>query len=187
MKTVTPLLSAALLLAACVEAPAAGRPGDAVTQAIEAGGKFVGVQGPKIPQAPPFLGVADTNFHVLRSWIDRRTGETAHQLYVEDSYSGRKREWNAARDGDGRALRFIAISQNEIACSPGCSYAEEFAAALPEDELRSHPQGLTVFFTAKSGEQMAIPVAGPLIAQQLAAVDAAKRASAAAVQSGSTR
>lgn len=179
MRAVTVFLSVALL-AGCVEASAAGRPGDAVTQAIEAGGKFVGVQSPKIPQGAPFFGVTETNFHVLRSWIDRRTGETAHQLYVEDSYAGKKREWNAARDGEGRTLRFIPISLNEITCNPGCSYAEEFAAALPEDELRAHPQGLTVFFTAKSGEQMAIPVSGDLIVKQLAAVDAARRAGAAA-------
>jgi hypothetical protein len=180
IKTAAALCVGALLLAGCVAAPAAPQSGDAVTEAIAEGGKFVGVLGPKVPQGEPFLGVTDTNFHALRSWIDRRTGETVHQLYVEDSYLGRKRQWNAAQDMTGRVLRFIPISSKEISCAPGCSYAEEFAAALPEDELRANPQGITVFFGAKSGAQMAIPVSGELIAKQLAGVDAARRASAAA-------
>ena len=81
--------------------------------------------------AEPFLGVAGTNFYTLRTWIDRRTGETVHQLYVSDSYAGPPRDWNAARDAQGRPLRFIPISKNEITCQPSCSYAEEFAAAIP--------------------------------------------------------
>ena len=174
------LLAGALLLAGCAAAPAANSSGDAVTEAIAEGGKFVGVLGPKVQQGEPFLGVAGTNFHALRSWIDRRTGETVHQLYVEDSYAGAKRGWDAAQDTRGKPLRFISISDREITCAPACSHAEEFAAALPEDELRANPQGLTVFFSAKSGAQMAIPVSGDLIAKQLAAVDAAQRASAAA-------
>jgi hypothetical protein len=182
MRTVAPLFACGLLLAGCVAAPNAGVSGDTVTQAIAEGGKFVGVLGPRVQQADPFLGVSGTNFHALRSWIDRRTGETVHQLYVEVSYSGRKREWNAAQEAVGRPLRFVSISSKEITCAPGCSYAEEFAAALPEQELRSNPQGITVFFKAKSGAQMAIPVSGDLIAKQLAGVDAARRASAAAVQ-----
>lgn len=173
-------LIACALLAGCAAVPAAETSGDAVTQAIAEGGKFVGVLGPRVPQDAPFLGVSGTNFHALRSWIDRRTGETVHQLYVEDSYTGPKRDWSAAQDAAGRKLRFISISSKEITCAPGCSYAEEFAAALPEQELRASPQGITVFFSAKSGAQMAIPVSGELIAKQLAGVDAARRASAAA-------
>ena len=179
-RVASPILAGALLLTGCVVAPAAGTPGDAVTQAIAEGGKFVGVLGPRVPQGEPFLGVAGTNFHALRSWIDRRTGETVHQLYVEESYSGPKREWNAAQQAVGKPLRFISISSKEISCEPGCSYAEEFAAALPEQELRASPQGITVFFSAKSGRQMAIPVTADLIAKQLAGVDATRRASAAA-------
>jgi hypothetical protein len=180
MRNVASLLACGLLLSGCVVAPAAVVSGDAVTQAIAEGGKFVGVLGPRVPQGEPFLGVAGTNFHALRSWIDRRTGETVHQLYVEESYSGPKRDWDAAQESIGKPLRFIPISSKEITCAPGCSYAEEFAAALPEQELRANPQGITVFFSAKSGAQMAIPVSGDLIAKQLAGVDAARRASVAA-------
>jgi len=180
MRTAAIWLACALLLGGCAAAPAAPESGDAVTQATAEGGKFVGVLGPKVQQGEPFLGVPDTNFHALRSWIDRRTGETRHQLYVEDSYTGRQRHWNAAQDLKGKPLRFVSISDRQITCTPACSYAEEFAAALPDQALRANPQGITVFFSAKSGAQMAIPVSGELLAKQLAGVEAARRASAAA-------
>lgn len=180
IKSTVALLACGVLTAGCAAAPAAGTPGDVVTQAIAEGGKFVGILGPRVLQGEPFLGISGTNFHALRSWIDRRTGETVHQLYVEDSYAGRKRDWNAAQEGASKPLRFIPISAKEVTCAPACSYAEEFAAALPEQELRASPQGITVFFSAKSGAQMAIPVSGELIAKQLAGVDAARQASAAA-------
>ena len=141
--------AAALLLAAALAgcggvastppggAPAAGRQPTEIAVSTEQGGRFIGLTGPRRQHAEPFLGVPDTNFYALRSWIDRQSGETVHQLYVSDSYAGPPRDWNAARDAQGRPLRFIPISKNEITCQPSCSYAEEFAAAIPETELRS--------------------------------------------------
>jgi len=97
-----------------------------------------------------------------------------HQLYVEDSYFGAERNWEAAADPAGQKLRFIAISKNQITCENGCSYAEEFAAGLPEALLRARPQGLPITFTAHSGARQTIIVPGDLIAKQLAAVDEAR-------------
>src|SRR5215471_11548734 len=122
--------------------------------------RFIGLIGTKAQHAPPFLGVPDTNFYCLRSFIDRQTGEALHQLYVSDSYSGAERHWNAARDGAGQRLRVVEISQEEITCSGDCSYAEEFAAILPESALRASPQGLGVTFTARSGAEKTIFVPG---------------------------
>jgi len=51
----------------------------------------------------------------------------------------------------GRPLRFFTISENEITCTPACSYVEEFAVTLPEGELRARPRGLVVVFAAASG------------------------------------
>jgi hypothetical protein len=167
-----------LFLAACAEGPSPARPvtipADAVATTVEQGGKFVTLVGPMAQHSEPFLGVPGTNYDSLRSMIDTRTGDATHQLYVEDSYAGAKREWNAAQDAKGKALRFIPIKVSEISCDNGCAYAEEFAAAIPEADLRANPQALTVFFNAKSGKQMAIPISGSLIAKQLAAVDAAR-------------
>ena len=145
-----------------------------VTRTVEQGGRFITLAGPRIQHAEPFLGVPGTNFYTLRSWLDTRTGETAYQLYVEDSYFGAERNWRAARDLRGQELRFIPISKNEITCEQGCSYAEEFAAALPEALLRAKPERLAVSFTAQSGAQATIIVPGELIQKQLAATDQAR-------------
>lgn len=137
--------------------------------------RFVGVIGTRAQHSPPFLGVPQTNFFCLRSFIDRQTGETLHQLYVSDSYSGAERDWNAAHDAAGRPLRFVEISRHEIACDGGCSYAEEFAANIPESELRANPQDLSVTFTARSGDAKTIVVSGSQISAQLAAVEARRQ------------
>ena len=108
----------------------------------------------------------------MRSFVDQRTGETLHQLYVSDSYTGAERHWNGAHDGAGRPLRFIPVSHQEISCAGSCAYAEEFAATIPEGELRASPQSLTVIFTSASGAEKRITISGAQIAAQLAAVEA---------------
>jgi hypothetical protein len=170
--------AAALLaaLAGCAgpaEAPSAAGPA-ATSVTAEPGGRFVTFVGPRRQHAEPFLGVPGTNFFALRSWLDTRSGEVSHQLYVEDSYFGAEKKWEKARDKTGGSLRFVAIAKNEISCDQGCSFAEEFAVALPEALLRANPQGLSVTIAAHSGAERTIAVPGDLVARQLAAVDAAR-------------
>ena len=137
----------------------------------EQGGRFIAFVGPKQQHTEPFLGVSDTNYFALRSWLDNKTGEVAHQLYVEDSYDGGPHRWNGAHDQDNKPLVFVPISRNEITCDLGCAYADEFAAALPEDYLRAHPGGLTVTFAALDGKTLTVTVPPNLVALELAAVD----------------
>ena len=182
LRLLMPVLLA--VLAGCAGATSAPPPNpqsvDAVSQSVEQGGRFIALVGPRRQHAEPFLGVAGTNFAALRSWIDTRGGERVTQLYVEDSYFGGERNWEKARDAAGQALKFIAISKNEISCENGCSYAEEFAAELPEKLLRASPAGLSITFTAKLGLGKTIAVPGELVAKQLAALDAARPVPAAA-------
>ncbi len=181
------LLAASLgfALTGCVQpAPPATAPGAAIAQPGSDDGasvvparenlspRYIALVGPKAQHGPPFLDVPGTNFYCLRSLIDRQTGETAHQLYVSDSYSGSERGWNSARDGAGDALDLVPVSRHEITCEGGCSYLEEFAANLPESELRASAKGLWVTFTARSGAEKRIFISGDRIAMQLAAVDA---------------
>jgi predicted small lipoprotein YifL len=179
MKGTAKHLPAALLLlalAACggsTSAPPSPQSADEVTRTVEQNGKFIELVGPRRQHDPPFLGVPGTNYSLLRSLIDTRSGDTVHQLYVEDSYFGTKREWNAAHGPAGAELHFVPVSLNQISCDNGCSYAEEFGADLPESLLRASPQGLTVGFTAKSGAKLTIAVPGELIQKQLAAADRA--------------
>jgi hypothetical protein len=182
----------AALLAGCAAMSAAPRPvapgaqpAGTVTRTVEQGGRFLKLVSPRVQHAEAFLGVPGTNIYALRSWIDTRSGETVHQLYVSDSYSGTERNWEAARDARGESLRFIAISQNEITCERVCSYVEEFAAALPEPLLRASPAGLAVTFTARSGATKTIAVAGDLVQQQIAAIDASRAGLAVATAAAS--
>jgi hypothetical protein len=133
--------------------------------------RFITFVGAKAQHAPPFLGIPETNFYCLRSFVDRWTGETAHQLYVTDSYFGAERGWNAAR-GAGTPLPFVAIGHDEISCNAGCSYVEEFAAKLSESALRTSPVGLAVTFSSRSGDEKTIVVPAERITAQLAAIDA---------------
>jgi hypothetical protein len=139
-------------------------------------GRYIALVGPQAQHAPRYLGTPGTNFYCLRSFVDRKTGETAHQLYVSDSYDGAERNWDAARNGAGGALIFIPISHDEIACDRGCSYAEEFAANIPDSELRAQQQGLAVTFTDHAGDEKTITVSAGQIAAQLAAVAAQQAA-----------
>lgn len=160
-----------LALAGCGTAPV--QLANAVAMSREQGGRFIALVGPRTQHEEPFLGVPSTNFFALRSWIDTRTGEVIHQLYVEDSYFGAKRTWNAA-SANGQPLRFVPITINEITCEQNCSYAEEFAAAIPEAELRNATSGLTVTFAARSGAQKTIAVPGELVRAQVVGLDRAR-------------
>ena len=146
-------------------------------------GRFIAFVSPRLQHSEPYLGVAGTNFFALRSWYDAKTGETAHQVYVSDSYQGGPYRWDGVHDLEKKALRFVTIARNEITCESGCSYFDEFAAAVPEDYLKAHASGLALTFTSKSGKSLAVAVPGNLIREQLAAVDtiraAAPHASAA--------
>jgi len=166
----------------------APQPGaDQVEMTKEQGGKFLAFVGPKLQHTEAFLGVEDTNYFCLRSWLDTRNGEVAHQVYVEDSYYGSPYRWDGAHDTDNKKLRFIAISRNEISCDQGCSYADEFAAALPEDLLRAHrDSGLTVTFTAQTGKTLSVNVPGRFIAEELTAVEATRAALAANAKAAQT-
>jgi hypothetical protein len=158
-------------------APAAGSPqtrsGSTVVEAREhVSGRFIALIGPKAQHAPPYLDTSGTNFYCLRSLIDQKTGETVDQLYVSDSYDGAERNWSSAHDGAGQSLRFIPISRHKIGCDGTCSYLEEFAADIPETDLRTSPQGFAVTFVDGAGDQKTITLSADQISAQLTALDA---------------
>jgi hypothetical protein len=149
----------------------------------EQDGRFIAFVGPKKQHTEPFLGVEGTNFFCLRSWLDNKTGDTAHQLYVADSYYGGPFLWNGVYDSADTKLKFIAISRNQISCEQGCSFADEFAASLPEAYLRTHRDGFAVTFTSSNGKTLAVSVPPALITAQLDAVDTVKAVAAKAAAS----
>jgi hypothetical protein len=171
-----------MALTACAQlTPRQTDSGVLVTEAREdSSHRFILFIGPRAQHAPPFLDIPDTNFYCLRSFVDRRTGETAHQLYVTDSYFGAERGWNAARDSAGAPLPFVAIGHDEISCDAGCSYVEEFAANLPESLIRASSDRLAVTFSSRSGDKKTIVVPGERVTAQLAVIDATRSPAPAA-------
>jgi hypothetical protein len=149
------------------------------------GGRFIAFVGPRRQHTQEFLGVPDTNYFALRSWYDNKTAEAAHQLYIEDSYYGGPYTWDGVHDADGKALKFIPISRNQISCEQGCAYADEFAAELPEDYLRAHQSGLALTFTASDGKNLPVAVPGDLVVEELAAVDTVRAVAAKAAANAS--
>ena len=146
----------------------------------EQGGRFIAFVSPKQQHTEPFLGVDDTNYFCLRSWLDNKTGETAHQLYAEYSYYGGPYQWNGVYDTDNTNLKLIPISHNQITCDQGCSFADELAAALPEDYLRAHKDGFAVTFTSSNGKTLAVKVPAGMVTAEINAVDAVKEIAAKA-------
>jgi len=187
----------ALGLAACAPMAQQGMPVPAggtspapnaagIVTKTENNGRYVIVIGPHQQHGSPFFGIADTNYYVLRSLIDRSNGKTAHQLYVENSYIGPEHRWDTARDGWGQPLTFIPISHHELNCEGGrCAYADEFAASIPEAELRGSTRGLEVTFSGgKTHDKQVISVPGNLVALQLSAFDAARAAPPGSIPAG---
>jgi hypothetical protein len=164
-------------LAACSvltpSGPGAAKPADGPTLAVreDLSGRFIAVTGAKIQDNPASVDPPDTNYSCLRSFIDRRTGETAHQLYVAASYDF-NHDWTTARDDSGRKLEFIPISRLEIVCDRNhdCSYAEEFAANFSQHELTENPRGFSVTFSDRAGNAQTIVVSAEQITAQLAAL-----------------
>lgn len=170
------------IAAACAPVTPQPSPGPATTSATTTvavrenlSGRFIALIGPKAQHDPMYLDTPGTNFFCLRSFIDRQSGEIAHQLYVAASYD-QKREWDTVRDSAGLPLPFIPISRYPIACDGknNCSYAEEFAATIPEGELRANPSGLAIIFSDRAGNAETINVSAKQIGAQLAAVEAHK-------------
>jgi hypothetical protein len=174
-------IAAALIgaqLTACASPPPPAGPnaetpetGSAVAIREDLSGHFLAVIGLKVQDDPPYFETPGTNFSCLRSFIDRRSGKTAHQLYVAASYDG-NHDWSAAHDSAGHVLEFIPISRLEIACDrkDHCSYAEEFAAKLPQNGLTENRQGFAVTFTDRAGKAQTIIVSADQIAAQLTAL-----------------
>jgi hypothetical protein len=145
--------------------------GETVEITKQQNGRFVAFVSQRLQHSEPYLGVAGTNFFALRSWYDTKTGETAHQVYVSDSYHGGPYKWDGVHDLDKKALRFVAIGRHDITCEAGCSYFDEFAAVLPEDYLQAHKGGLALTFTARDGKSLAVAVPGNVVNEELIAVD----------------
>ena len=116
----------------------------------------------------------------IRSFVDKRSGEVDHQLYVHVSYVGDRRRYEIATDDHATSLPFARIERDRGACKYGnCDYDEDFGLGLRDAVLRERAgAGFQIKVVAHSGDSMILSIAPGQILPQLAAVDAYRRAHA---------
>lgn len=140
----------------------------------------VKVEDSKFENAVTFIGIEGRhvgnqyNRYFLRSFMNKKSGQVAHQLYVSDHYDGYWEIWSRANSEDAQPLEFVSISRDVVYCGSGyagCSLSEVFGAFIPDTDLRTHQDGYSVKFYAKSGKQMVIRLSSEQIRKQLKAID----------------
>jgi hypothetical protein len=135
--------------------------------------KDITLMGIEASFAPSLGSHANSDF--IRRVVNKKTGETAHQLYVQNYYTGHWRQWDAARDENADPLQFATIKKEVVACANSiCTRAEIFRADLDDALLRRRAasgEPYRIMFSAKSGREMVISIAPRQIRAQLAAID----------------
>ena len=114
----------------------------------------------------------------MRSFVDKRSGEISHQLYIHVSYFGERRRYEVATDDHAMSLPFVRIDRQRGACHYGdCDYDEDFGFELSDKTLRERAgAGFQVKVVAHSGDSIILTIAPGQIVPQLAIVDAYRRA-----------
>jgi PDZ domain len=145
----------------------------------------VSIQDDQYSQSATFVGtkLADNPFGgvfklwFIRSFVDKKTGLTTHQLYVETSYIGDWHFYQSAADDTATALPFIPIDRQVGSCRGGCDFDETFALRLEESALRARAAtGFSVKVSAKDGTAFVVAVPSGQIQPQLVAIDNYKAA-----------
>lgn len=115
----------------------------------------------------------------IRSWMDRQTGQTRHQLYWNLMYSDQAwRFYSRSNDDSARSLRTVEINRNVVTCAGsryrGCTYSETMGAELDEGVLRAAGRAgrnYCVKFYARSGNETIACVTAEMINAQFEAID----------------
>jgi hypothetical protein len=140
----------------------------------------VKIEDSQFDEAATFIGInteisyaidRDT-LYLLRSWVNKKSGQVTHQLYITNFYYGDWIFWSRASSEDAQPLEFIAMQSKVIDCAYSrCSYSETFGALIPDAVLRIHQHGISVKFYAKTGKEMVIRLTSQQIQLQLKAIE----------------
>ena len=164
-------LGPALLFRSCAglrrRAPAVATPANAVKLTDEQDGRFIGLVGPQAqPCRARISACASTNFYLLRSFIDTRTGEIAHQLYVAGQLFRRKAQLE--RGARTRLASRCASSRSAATRSPASTAAPTPRNSPPRCPSRCCAptrRASRSSSRARSGDRKTILVAADLITQ----------------------
>ena len=103
----------------------------------------------------------------LRSFINKKTKDVTHQLYIYCTYHWNWRFYNSAHLSGGKALEFTEI-RRDFNCTDGiCTYYEHFGADISDEFLRKNTEGFSVKISAKSGDNAVINVKSNQVIEQL--------------------
>ena len=110
----------------------------------------------------------------LRSFINKKTKDVTHQLYIYCTYHWNWRFYNSAHLSGGKALEFTEI-RRDFNCTDGiCTYYEHFGAYISDEFLRKNTEGFSVKISAKSGDNAVINVKSNQVIEQLKEIDKLK-------------
>ena len=109
----------------------------------------------------------------IRSWLDRDTKATTHQLYVTVSYDGDWRFYDRAADDSATDLRVTKIGTKVVYCSAGSCLVSEFVGVdLPEATLKAKAgTGFQIKISAKSGDSLVLEISAAQITAELKAIE----------------
>jgi len=107
----------------------------------------------------------------LRSFVDKKTGLAANQVYVTVSYVGGWRFYRTASFEGGAQRAVLAIDRNVDFCNGGiCAYTETLGIQLSDEELQAAARGMKIRLNAKSGHESMIELPANYVAGFLAAL-----------------
>ncbi len=116
----------------------------------------------------------ETNFFCLRSFHRPPNRRDRRPALCLENLSDWSRAIGTPRMDGIRAGAEIhsdpAATRSSCREEGNCSYAEEFAAAIPESDLRQNPKRLSVTFTDHAGDAQTINISAEQIAAQLTAL-----------------
>src|SRR5262249_16297858 len=79
---------------------------------------------------------SDVKEWFIRSFVEKKTAEVDHELFVHVSYIGERRRYEVATDDHATALPFFRIERDRGACHySSCDYDEDFGLGLRDDVL----------------------------------------------------
>ena len=125
----------------------------------------VTIKGAKLYENP-FGGTFRSWF--IRSFYNKETHITSHQLYLNISYFGSWAFYEFADDEDAKSLKLTNIDRNLENCSGICSFNETAIVELNEATLKAKAQtGYEIKASAKNGESFVFKISSEQIRAQL--------------------
>lgn len=142
----------------------------------------VEIQDSEFDKNITFTGITDYSvvglgYSLIRSWLNKDTGNVYHQLYITQSYRAETwRNWIQAYADDTSNLEVESINSNIEWCHPKeCYYKETIGIDISSINLQDKINtGFRIKVSAKSGVSMIIQVTPKQIKLQLEAIASKK-------------